>query len=64
MNTDFTEKNWKSSGHKLSYLVVAILNLTTPVEIYEIAHSHFLETPREGRICRQLMRLGVLKEAE
>ncbi|MCQ2297062.1 MAG: hypothetical protein MJZ51_00425 [Bacteroidales bacterium] len=64
MNTSNTAKNWKNSGHKCAYFFVALLHFTTPDEIYRIAHSHFLETPREGRICRQLVRLGVLKEVE
>lgn len=59
-----TTQTWKDSKHKKAYLLVAILHLTTPSEIYRIAHSHFLETPREGRICQQLVRLGVLKEHE
>ena len=58
------EKTWKTSNHKIAYLWVAMTHFTTPGNVFAIAHSHFLETPREGRICRHLVRLGVLKEAE
>ena len=59
-----TTHTWKDSSHKYAYLLVAILHLTTPTEVYRIAHSHFLETPREGRICQHLARLGVFDQTK
>ena len=61
-NNKQTQKSWKTSDFKWTYLRVALLHLTTPKTVYEIAHKSRGANMRERIIRSRLVDLGVLRK--
>lgn len=57
---DEKKKSWKTSANKWKYLKLAILYLTTPSKVYEIAHKSRGASMRERIIRGRLVEMGVL----
>lgn len=54
------KRTWRDSSYKWKYLKIAFLTLSTPGNVYRIAHLNHSSTTREHIIRGYLLEYGIL----